>query len=839
MRVNLSKKVFLLFVSLTSLTVILAGTVALGLRDLYRAGAETRLVQDFHLQIRELSTFQIGDKRQIRSPDRARFEQEFSRANELLEMMAEQQSELSPAIRSRIASVRRYLGHYRIAFAELFGRYEEDVLLHDRQNDLSRQFDRMLAELPAEPALVLYRGIHALPFRFDEVYHHQELGNVAAMKDLRQSVLAAAADPAFITLFDSLIGNTEALYLNLLGIRDREDFLTDTARHFFTFAEESVAGIAAESRVRQQRLTLIIVCVSLAAVLLTIAFWWRVSRYFRAFLERQRAAIAAIERQQYDYEVGSGVPDDEMGDLARFMKELAASLQRHVEQLQDSERELRQAKEEWERTFDAIGDVVTIQDVDMTITRANQATFAMFNCSPEAVVGRKCYALFSGAAHPCAGCPAPEAVQKFAPYTAEIVHAPLGKTFLVSASPVLGPGGELKSVIHFAKDMTEFKKLEMQFLQAQKMEAIGRLSGGVAHDFNNILSSILGYSELALLRKDDDPGWREDVAVIRQAGEKAAALVRQLLSFSRRRQLMMRSININDTVRPLAKMLLRMIGEDVALDLRLAAEVSAIKADPGQIEQAIMNLAVNARDAMPSGGRLTISTANVQVDSHYARSHLDVEAGPYVMLTVTDNGRGMAPEVQEHVFEPFFTTKQAGKGTGLGLATVYNIVKQHKGFIDLVSEPETGTSFKLYFPATGEAMVQVEEQREERILRYGNETILVVDDEAIIRQIVVDSLAPLGYTLLGAASGEEALQVAASYPGPIDLLFTDLIMPGMDGAALAEKLREIRPGIKLLFMSGYLDVKADRNTLIDSERNFLSKPVMPSNLMRKLREILG
>lgn len=838
LRMTISKKIFLLFAAFTLLTVVLAATVFTGLNGLRRTGREMRLVQDFKLQITELSSFQIGKKEELKSPDRARFETEFSRAGELLEQMQGREKDASPLSKKQISRVREHLTYYRRAFEELFEKYKQDLILQGKQEELIETFYGRVNGLPVEQGFALYKIIHSLPVVFENVSRQPDGVNIGALKTARRDVAGITTDPEIMKIYDSLVANIEALYLNVLGIRDREDFLSDTARQFFDFASKSVADLARENGKKQEKLRRSIIGICLAAIVLTLIFWWEVSRYFQAFLKRQKSAIEAIEKADYDYDLGPDIPHDELGDLARFMKGLAETMKNNMEKLKNSEKEVRIAKEEWERTFDAIGDIVTIQDTDMRITRANKATFEIFGLQPEVAIGKKCHELFRGINDCCLGCPVAEALAGFTSYTAEIVHDALGKTFLVSASPVVNASGELQRIVHFAKDITEFKKLEMQFLQAQKMEAIGRLSSGVAHDFNNILSSILGYSELALLRKADDPGWRDDVEVIRRSGEKAAALIRQLLAFSRRKQLDIRSVNISETVISLYKMLLRMIGEDVVLDLQPADEVSIIKADPGQIEQVIMNLAVNARDAMPSGGRMTIRTGNVMVDKQYARSQVDMAPGPYVMLAVSDNGHGMDREVREHIFEPFFTTKQSGKGTGLGLATVYSIVKQHKGFIDVYSEPDKGTTFKLYFPATGETAVQLEHEKDGESPRYGNETILVVDDESIIRQIVVDSLEPFGYTLLGAACGEEALRVADSYPGHIDLLLTDIIMPGMDGSSLAAKLLKKRPDIKLLFMSGYLDVKADSSGLVDSEKNFLSKPVMPSTLMRKLRETL-
>ncbi|MBI4793307.1 MAG: response regulator [Deltaproteobacteria bacterium] len=838
-RLTISEKVFLLFITLTSLTVLLGGTVYFGLRDLQVAGSEVRVLDEFQLQIKELSAFKIGKKEVFTPPDQTHFGLEFAKAQKLLEQMRSFQSNLSPEASKQLDTVGSYLDYYRQAFVELFVKYEQDQHLNREQRRLVNGFVRDIKELAPAEQLALFENFQLMQTAFEESYYQHDLTRIAAMKGFRDMIAAITGNAKIIGIVEAYEANAEAMYLNFLGILDRENFLTDTADHFFRFATETAQVISAESRQRQMTLSWLIAAMSLLAVFLTVLFWWRSSLYFRRFLDNQKMAIRAIENAEYDYAVPDRVPNDEIGDLTLFMKELAVNLKMNIDKVRKSEQQLRQAKEEWERTFDAIGDIVTIQDADMRMIRANRAAFQAFGDGPGDIVGRHCYEVFRGAEAACCGCPIPVTRKDFKPYSAEVEHQALHKVFWVSASPVLDENGELKSIIHFAKDITEIKKLEAQFLQAQKMEAVGRLASGVAHDFNNILTSILGYSELLLLKKAADPNWRDHVEVIKHAGEKAAVLVRQLLTFSRRQQLDIQNVNVNEIIRSLHKMLIRVIREDVNLELRLDDQVSAIKADPGQVEQVIMNLAVNARDAMPDGGRLSIATANIMIDERYAMMHVDMHPGPYVMVGVEDNGQGMSREVQARIFEPFFTTKLAGKGSGLGLATVYSIVKQHNGCIDVYSEPGQGTYFKIYFPATMEAAREPDQQQPREEVRYGGETILVVDDETAIRQMIVDSLSPFGYKLLGAANGEEALRVAEQFSGSIDLLLTDIIMPGMSGTELAERMLQKRPTTRILFMSGYLDARDDVHELVDTGKNFLAKPIMPSTLMKKLREILG
>ena len=399
------------------------------------------------------------------------------------------------------------------------------------------------------------------------------------------------------------------------------------------------------------------------------------------------------------------------------------------------------------------------------------------------------------------------------------------------------PDGSVDHYWGVLTDITEHRRLEEQFLQAQKMEAVGRLAGGVAHDFNNLLTVIGLHSQWALRDlKPDDP-LRESLEQIRKAGERAAALTRQLLVFSRRQVLEMRVLDLNEVLMGLSKMLPRLIGEDIAVKMSLAPGLWRVKADSGQIEQVVVNLAVNARDAMPTGGTLIIETSNVALDETYAREHAGVAVGDYVLLSVSDTGTGMSEEVKAHLFEPFFTTKEPGKGTGLGLATVYSIVKQHQGHIWVYSELGQGTTFRIYLPRAKEEVEIREAVSEVTPTPRGGETVLVVEDNLAVREIAARVLRELGYTVLEAASGAEALQVARAQ-GKLDLLLTDVIMPGISGSALAKQLVALWPGLKVLFISGYTDDLIASQGILEEGMALLQKPFSPEALARKVREVL-
>lgn len=409
----------------------------------------------------------------------------------------------------------------------------------------------------------------------------------------------------------------------------------------------------------------------------------------------------------------------------------------------------------------------------------------------------------------------------------------------MSITPVRSARGEVTHFIATKRDVTERKSLEEQVRQATKMEAVGRLAGGVAHDFNNLLTIINGYAELLIDTFNADENVSIPLKEIKSAGERAASLTRQLLAFSRRQVLAPQVLNLNAVVSNLEKMLKRLIGEDIKLRTVLDPELGRVKADPGQIEQVIMNLAVNARDAMPHGGNLSIETGNVDLDENYARTHVTVKPGPHVMLAVGDTGLGMTPEVRARIFEPFFTTKEQGQGTGLGLATVYGIVKQSGGSIWVYSEPGQGTVFKIYLPVVGESVSSVQARAEVEDTTMGSETILVVEDEEGVRSMINLALASAGYKVIETLDPERALATCAAYKGSIDLLLTDVVMPRLSGHVVAEKVTSMRPGIKVLYMSGYTDDAVVHHGVLSQDSPFIQKPFSPYALRKKIREVLG
>ena len=388
------------------------------------------------------------------------------------------------------------------------------------------------------------------------------------------------------------------------------------------------------------------------------------------------------------------------------------------------------------------------------------------------------------------------------------------------------------------QDITEQKNLEAQLLQSQKMEAIGKLSGGVAHDFNNLLTSITGNAELLSMKLQKDSPLKEYAKEISKASDRAASLTRQLLAFSRKQVLQPKVMSLNGAILDMEKMLRRLIGEDIDLKTTLSDELGNVEADPGQVEQVILNLCVNARDAMPRGGKITIETANVELDESYTRTHRTVIPGPYVMMAISDDGAGMDKETQSRIFDPFFTTKERGKGTGLGLSTVYGIVKQSEGNIWVYSEPGKGTTFKIYLPRVEKSVEKIVKTKEPVKSLTGTETVLVVEDDGMVRKLAHKVLKDYGYKVLVAENGKEGLKICEENKGPIHLMLTDVVMPEMGGRKLADHLKDLRPEIKVLYMSGYTDNTIVHHGILDKGMNFIQKPFTPETLAAKVRGML-
>ncbi len=531
-------------------------------------------------------------------------------------------------------------------------------------------------------------------------------------------------------------------------------------------------------------------------------------------------------------------------DLAR----LAPAVEREIREARArlarrrAEEALSRSEERYRNLVESSNDWVWEVDQDLTYTYVGPQCRSLLGYEPEEIIGKNPFDLMPS-----------EEVTRIAGIVAEIVA--LRKPFRglentnrhkeghlviieTNGSPVIDKQGNLLGYRGIDRDITERKMLEDHLRQSQKMEAIGVLAGGVAHDFNNLLTVINGYCQLMLNGRAESDPFRADLEQILRAGQRASSLTSQLLAFSRKQILEPKILNLNHSIADTDNILCRLIGEDINLVVCPEPGLGSVRADPGQIQQIIMNLVINARDAMPQGGTLIIETANVNLDEEYIYKHGEGEVGPYVMLAVSDSGFGMDTETRSHIFEPFYTTKTDGRGTGLGLSTVYGIVKQSGGLIWVYSEPGKGSTFKVYLPRVEGVAEEPQPETFEDEDNRGTETVLLVEDEPSVRELTARVLCESGYTVVEAPDGKEALRKACEFPGRIHLLVTDVVMPGMSGKALAFQFQVERPDTKVLFVSGYTDNAIIHQGVLDPRVAYLQKPFSAVDLARKVRKVL-
>jgi PAS domain S-box-containing protein len=536
---------------------------------------------------------------------------------------------------------------------------------------------------------------------------------------------------------------------------------------------------------------------------------------------------------------GSGVPVEIT--LAEVPGDACTAFIDDVRERKQAEAALRRSEEHFRSLIENASDLIVVADTANGITYLSPSVERVLGFLAEERLGRsplelvhpedqlKVQQLFEDTARP---------VAIMEPLRVRLRHRDGSWRTLEAVARRQAQEGVVGGVVINARDITEREHLEAQLAQAQKIEAVGRLAGGIAHDFNNLVTAILGYADLALRRLPGHDPLRRNVEEITRAGERAAALTQQLLAFSRKQVLQPRVLDVREVLAGAQGLLRRLIGEDIELVIRAEQGVGRVRVDPVQLEQVLLNLAINARDAMPQGGRLVLEAQGVDLDEAYAREHLGGQAGRFVMVAVSDTGHGMSRETQARIFEPFFTTKEMGKGTGLGLSTVYGIVKQSGGYIWVYSEPGRGSTFKVYLPRVTETAEAAAEPPAPAVPARGSETVLLVEDEDSVRELVQELLESVGYEVLTAARPAEALRLAADYAGPLHLLLTDVVMPQMDGPELAQRLRNLRPDVRVLYVSGYSPGIVADHGVLEHGGTFLQKPFSAEALETKVRETL-
>lgn len=684
-------------------------------------------------------------------------------------------------------------------------------LLHIFNQDVANAIQALDGLRPGPERERQFTGLEAIRTMFSSQMN--DLIQLARLGDWRAVELRSQSrDPVLSALSESMV-------------RDIDDLVAEQKRQELDEIER--AG---------DRAMVTLLSIGLGALLIASILGWRVTRSIGGRLRQMDAAVRALGRGEFHQRVNvSG--RDEIGRLARVFNDMSERVSELYESLQRSEAQFRSLIEN-------VSDFIVVVQGDGVIRYASPSFEREAGEGPS-VVGKNLVDLTvdedrTAVLNLIAAVQAKSttSTENAGPIEAEFhIHQRGGGVRNLEASVTnLLQHPAVNGIVVNARDVTERRKLEEQLMRAQKMEAIGTLSGGIAHDFNNILTVILGHTEVLLqaLKASEVLGHLKS---IEEASRRASALTRQLLAFSRKQVLQPTVFNLNTLIMDLDKMLRRMIREDIGLETLADPKLDTIKADPGQIEQVVMNLVVNARDAIKSGGRITIETANVTLDEDYAREHAGARPGPHVMLAVSDTGEGIPPDVLPHIFEPFFTTKEVGRGTGLGLSTVYGIVKQSGGNIWVYSQPGRGSTFKIYLPRVDEPALVAAEPAQP-IAESGAETVLLVEDEPALRDLIKIALSGHGFTVLDVGNPADAITLCKKHTAPLHLLLTDVIMPGMDGPALAKQVRKERPDIKVLYMSGYATNFIMHDGEVDPGTNFLEKPFHPRALLHKIREVL-
>ncbi len=846
MRIPLSRKIFWLFLPLTTISLLFGLIVFYGLNGIQQANSQISQLKDFQLQLKALENWQTNTVLQEDDEHLEVFKRKIRKTREMAAELVQIHAHFPRETQLRLEKIPFFMDNFSRASLELHDRYDADRIFPKANsallNSLYAGHNDMIGSIDPQSLHSFHDLLQRLLNLQIKIYHERDISKLPELKGVKQEMARLVDNQALLNIVDEFIANVEANYLNYLGIRDRKDFLHKTSGHFFQVSTEIIKAIERQNQITKRTFIRSVIGITVLAILLNLLCWLYSARYFRLFWANQRHALQAIEKKEYDFELPR-LPDDEIGDLTRTLQKLAQGLKDSLKQLSESEQKYRGLVENlneavWE--VDENGRYSFVSSVIKNILGYEPGELlgkTPFELMPpdEAEHMKEIFQKYSHGAESFTGLVSINLHKDGHP----VILETSGQPIFDSAGALLGYRGVDRDITAREQAKEERQKLEQQLHQSQKMESIGRLAGGVAHDFNNILSVINGYAELCLVEMEEDNPFREKLNIILEAGNRATRLTQQLLAFSRKQIIRQELLDVNKEIDGIRKMLDRLLGEDIEIEICRSKDLWPVKADRSQLEQVVLNLAINARDAMESGGKLTIETANVALDELYMKEHYNITPGDYVMLVISDTGQGMSRETREHIFEPFFTTKEKGKGTGLGLATVYGIIKQNSGEIMVYSEPGKGSTFKIYLPR-GEEVVGEKEAgplEEDKGGSRGVETIMLVEDDEMVRTLSVDILAGLGYTVLEAENGEDALHVSNRYHGDIDLLLTDVVMPKMGGAELAEKMMKLYPEIKVLFMSGYTENTIVKQGILTAGVNFVHKPVTPKSLSLAVRKI--
>lgn len=850
---RLSQKVFWVFFSITIICLILALNQFVTFYSQQRFSHAIGMINQLQSQVRHLDQLHLALFQRDKWFDRAKFELLRQESSEASRLLRETMAQMPVPLQLQLDEMDFNLKNFGRSLQELadarssLGRLEaalHDILSRLHTHGFWSKEDRLLHEAGTahthDSEADIIGDLH-LQFQVSSYIHHRQYQRLPEIKKSVERIKSKIDDPTLGAELDSLIPLLEKFYQHDLQVVDRRQFVESSAESFLRVTQTMLSQLNTFSMQRQRLVSLISLSISLVGVLGAIFYWYKIRIYIRRFLFNQNQVMQAIKTDSDDLEL---VPQsqDELGDLTSTMKDLSAELKNKKNDLLHSEKKYRSLVE-------SLSEWIWETNINHRFSYCSQAGEAITGFSQAHMLGQKYLTLSKECEDDEAFFQIEQYFRKRQPFTnieRKIICADGTLKHLISSGTPLfdnddkfiGFRGVDRNVSALVAARDAHEQLELRLQHSQKMESIGRLAGGVAHDFNNILSAIIGYTELIMNRMDEGDKCYRYVGEIRNSGERAAGLTKQLLAFSRKQARTPLNLDLAKEAKGLEDMLVRLVGEQIDIQLDVEGAIWPVLMDKSQLEQVIVNLAVNAKDAMPNGGQLKIALTNCPSDC-FCRNNVrpDLQPGEYVQMEVSDTGCGISQEVQKNIFDPFFTTKAKDKGTGLGLAMVYGIITQNNGDIWVSSELEKGTTFTVLLPRSLRPLEEPQEKSLKKILRKGNETILFAEDEPALRKMHSEFLESLGYQVVTAEDGLDALQKYEQLE-QIDLLITDVVMPNMSGIELAEKLAGENPNLKILYTSGYTEHCLFDDGGLKEGVNFIYKPATPIDMINMMEKLL-
>jgi len=853
---RISRKVFWIFFTIIFVTLLLAANQIITYYAQQHLNLSIGYISRLQTQVRLLDQQRLALFLPEREFSRSEYDRLATASSLTSRQLAESMDELSDDLLGQLNNMNFNLNNFRSSLLELAETRELtarlETSIHKILSGLHQheQIEPEHREEHEQGRLHTHDGADVryviedlqLHFQISSFVHHRQYKRLPRIKETVAHLQERSQDPVLNSQLELLVQLLEDYYQGNLQLVDRKQFVETSATNFLELTQQLLVRLEEHSMQRQQRISQFSLLVSFVGLLAAIFFWYRIRVYLRRFLFNQNQVMQAIQTGSNNLQLAPQ-SEDELGDLTVAMKDLSVELNKKKADLQDSEQKYR-------TLIENLADWVWETNLNHRFVYCSEASESITGHSQASMLGRKYLTLSKECEERAVLEHIEDHFRERTPFTnieRKICCADgTIKNLIASGTPLFDATGSFTGFRGVDRDISELvrareshEQLEMKLQHAQKMESIGRLAGGVAHDFNNILSAIIGYSELVMNRLEPDHRCYRYIKEIRSSGERAAGLTKQLLAFSRKQTRSPQNLDLAKELRALEDMLRRLVGERIDLQLEIGDDIWPVLMDKSQLEQVVVNLMVNAKDALPDGGEIIISVTNCPPDcSCRSQENAGLPAEDYVQLTVSDNGCGIPEELLQNIFDPFFTTKGHDKGTGLGLAMVYGIVTQNAGDIQVVSEPGKGSKFHVLLPRSSETASVPVIKETDRELRAGKETILFVEDESALLRMHAEFLTSLGYQLLTASDGLEALELFQQ-TDQIDLLITDVIMPKMGGIELAEKLKQLNPQLKVLYTSGYTDQEFFADGILQEGINFIYKPATPIDIARMLEKLLG